>query len=416
MKTMKALALAGISLSAVVGLTSDHDDGVSPMKNQAKNVTDVFAFREDNQTGNEADRGNLILAMNSNPRSLARQQYYFSTDASYEFHLTRVTAEGKNETPTGEDDVVVRVRFGEPDVAQWQPMTVTLERDGQVIEVDQAAGGGPIQTTNLADAESPHINAVSVGGQEMTVFAGLREDPFFFDVEQFFRVRAGAAGLGPKVGFKKTTQAVDFTSGYNVNSIVLRLPIALLQSSAQEPIFDVWTTVSVNGEQIERLARPALNEGLVLSNESLNAFNSIPPSADLSDAAAPVRAEVAAVLDAADLIDEKDDLTVEAVAGAFLPDVMRIDTNVDIPVGKTAYNADLSGDKGILTGGRKLEDDVMDITLSFVVAGDATGEAVKDGVSYAGKRGNQAQRGHQLLSGQTDRLGPATFPFLALPN
>lgn len=160
--------------------------------------------------------------------------------------------------------------------------------------------------------------------------------------------------------------------------------------------------------QVERLARPAINEGLIISNDLLNAFNMVPPSADLSDAAAPVRAEAATVIDAADMIDGKDDTTVAGVATAFLPDVMRIDTRVNIAPGKTAYNADVSGDKGILTGGRKIEDDVMDITLSFLVAGDATGKSVKDNVSY-----NQV---HKLLYRQASRGGRAQFPFLATPH
>ncbi len=160
--------------------------------------------------------------------------------------------------------------------------------------------------------------------------------------------------------------------------------------------------------QIERLARPAINEGLIISNDFLNAFNMIPPSADLSDAAAPVRAEAVTVIDAADMIDGKDDTTAAVVAGAFLPDVMRIDTRVDIAPGKTAYNADVSGDKGMLTGGRKIEDDVIDITLSFLVAGDATGKAVKDNVGY--------DKVHKRLYKQSRRRGPAQFPFLATPH
>lgn len=160
--------------------------------------------------------------------------------------------------------------------------------------------------------------------------------------------------------------------------------------------------------QIERLARPAINEGLIISNDNLNAFNMVPPSADLSDAAAAVRAEAATVIDAADMIDGKDDTTVEMVATAFLPDVMRIDTRVDIAPGKTAYNADVSGDKGILTGGRKIEDDVIDITLSFLVAADPTGESVKDNVAYWDV--------HRKLYGQSSRGGRAKFPFLARPH
>lgn len=160
--------------------------------------------------------------------------------------------------------------------------------------------------------------------------------------------------------------------------------------------------------QIERLARPAINEGLIISNENLNAFNMVPPSADLSDGAAAVRAEAGTVIDAADMIDGKDDTTVEVVATAFLPDVMRIDTTIDIAPGKTAYNADVSGDKGMLTGGRKIEDDVIDITLSFLVSADATGQAVKDNVSYPDV--------HRLLYGQSSRGGAARFPFLARPH
>ena len=108
--------------------------------------------------------------------------------------------------------------------------------------------------------------------------------------------------------------------------------------------------------------------------------------------------------------------SVSTTVGAFIPDVMRIDTRLSIPPGVTAYNAATSGSLGILTGGRKLEDDAIDITLSFLVAGDATGNTVKDNVSYAGVAGNPNQPGHQLLNGQTSRLGAATFPFVTTPN
>lgn len=388
---------------------SDHDDGVSSLKTQALNLTDLYAFREDNQSGSADQKGNLVLVMNSLPRALPRQQYYFSTDAVYEFHLSRV--QDKNAAPTGSDDIRVQFQFGEPDETDWQPITVSLVRNGQVINSSRTASGEPIRTTNLKDAETPHINQLTMGGSQVTVFAGLREDPFFLDVEQFFRVRAGAAGLGPQATFRPAAQAVDFTSSskYNVNSIVARIPISLLQGAMNTPaIFDIWETISVRGQQVERLARPVINEGLVISNDLLNAFNMIPPSQDMSPAAAPVLAEASRSIEAFDMLDGKDDMPVEAVVTAFLPDVMRIDTSVDIAPGKPAYNADLSGDKGILTGGRKLEDDVFDITASFLVAKDPTGQTVKDNVSYAGTPGNPAQPGHKPVLGQ--------FPYVPTPN
>ena len=79
----------------------------------------------------------------------------------------------------------------------------------------------------------------------MKLFAGLREDPFFFDVEAFFRVRAGAAGGGPAVGFAPAIDAVDFAQGYNVNAVVLSVPISFLQSGGTDTIFDVWESVSI---------------------------------------------------------------------------------------------------------------------------------------------------------------------------
>jgi len=165
-------------------------------------------------------------------------------------------------------------------------------------------------------------------------------------------------------------------------------------------------------KQIERLGRPAVNEGLVVTNDFLNAFNSIPPSADLSPAAAPVVSEAAATLTAFGNSPQR----VTDIATAFLPDVLRIDTTVASPVGTGAYasGAVPVGALGVVmpAGGRKIEDDVIDITLSVLTGGAITA----DNVSYAGSAGNAAQPGHQKLHGQAAFNGAATFPFLAKPN
>lgn len=178
-------------------------------------------------------------------------------------------------------------------------------------------------------------------------------------------------------------------------------------------------------QQIERLGRPAVNEGLVVSNAKLLAFNSIGPDMDLdtnNPAVLAVLQEASGALDLVDSLEGKntfgDGFDSEVVAG-FLPDVMRIDTTKSIPPGTAAYNGDFVTVAGtqaaMLTGGRKLEDDVVDITLSYLVAGDPTGAAIKDNVTYQGVAGNIAQ-GHQKLEGQTQYGGAARFPFLALPR
>lgn len=249
-----SLVVSLLCLLSVLGVASDHDDGEMERKGRSLNITDVYAFREDNQTGNGGDAGNLVLVMNTNPRSLPSQQYFFSTQARYVFHLTRVQDADKAKKPTGLEDVRLTLTFKEPDASSRQPMTLIFD-DGTPITVSTTSGGNSILTTNIADskAEALTINQLSVNGSPVTVFAGLREDPFFFDVEQFFKVRAKAVetfvangGRNPQfIGFLPQNSAKDFAHNYNVNTIVVRLPIALLQKNSNETSFDVWTTISV---------------------------------------------------------------------------------------------------------------------------------------------------------------------------
>jgi len=397
----KTLSLGGllIGLAAIAGTAtyvtaSDHDDGETEIKGRNLNLTDLYVFREADQNPS-ASADNLVFIMNTNPRSVARQQYYFSTKARYEFMVSRVS--DNDATPTGVADVTLRFEFQAPDGNNQQPYTMTVIENGN----STTATG-----TTTAIGDDPVVNSADVGGSMVKIFAGLREDPFFFDVEQFFRVRAGALNIGPAVGFRDPAQAVDFAAGYNVNAIAVQVPTALLQGSAEATTFDVWQTISTgsgkNFTQVERLARPAVNEGLVVTNGFLNTLNSVTPDFEAAalagqepaaSAAAPIVGEVKNTLLALGNSDER----ANALIGAFLPDVMRIDTTGASGYGN-AMNAQLSPIRG-----RMLEDDVIDITLSVLTDGAIT----SDNVSYDGPAGNPAQ-GHDPLI--------ADFPYLAPAN
>lgn len=392
----RSIILGGISIGVVLAATSlpqylmasDHDDGEVDTKGRNLNLTDLYAYREQDQ--NPAIKtDDLVLTMNSNPRSIARQQYFFSTNARYEFKLTRVA--DKNATPTGKEDITLRFEFGAPNSQKQQEIKFTAIKDGQEISARN------LNTTAL-NSNSPTVNQLDVNGSKLSVFAGLREDPFFFDVEQFFRVRAGALGTAPIVGFREPSKAVDSFKGFNVNSIAIRIPKKFLQGATSVDTFDIWETISLKDpssfyrySQVERLARPAVNEGLVVSNELLNAFNSVPPTVDLTPAAASIGAEATRTLKALGNSDERT----KVLLGAFLPDVMRFDTS-----GPSGYGNALN-DKGSPIRGRMLKDDVIDTTLSVLSNGAIKG----DNVSYEGS--NVAQ-GHKPLE--------QSFPYLALPN
>lgn len=387
-----ALSLAvTIAATAQVLVASDHDDGEADLKGRALNLTDLYAFRERDQNPGAAD-GDLVLIMNVNPRSLPSQQYYFSPQAQYDFHVTRVSS--NDATPTGRTDMLLNLEFGAPARDGTQRITVTTVREGQTATVDEAR----VRTTSLS-TRAPIVNQVTVGGGTFSLFAGLREDPFFFDVDKYFRVRAGALGLRPAVGFR--TPGYDFTAGYNVLSIAVRVPRAWLAGASRATTFDVWATISVDGKQIERLGRPAINEGLIVSNDFLNALNSVGPDFEAAalagrqpaaGVAGPIVAEAKKTLMAVG----NSEARANALLGAFLPDVMRIDTT-----GASGYGAALNA-KGSPIRGRRITDDVIDITLQVVTNGGIKG----DNVSYAGP--NAAGTAHKALLD--------TFPYLAEPH
>jgi hypothetical protein len=362
----------------------------------------LYVFREKDQNLNAREE-DLILVMNTNPRSLAQQPYFFSNVARYEFRISRVT--NNDQVPTGVPDLTLRFTFSRPQGSPLQQtMTLTaIERNGRTTRISRTRNGRSLVTTPLATANTPILNEVAIGNANVTIFAGLREDPFFFDVEQFFRVRSGALGVGPAVGFRPANQALDFAKGYNVNTIVVRVPRSLLQGSTRATTFDVWLSLLIpdprkKGKdaefiQTEQMARPGINEALLVSQTNLAAYNQLQPTRQNSRRLRAIAAEAKRTLIALGNTDAEAD----ALLAAFLPDVMRIDTT-----GPSGFANALNRFNSPIRG-RLLKDDVVDVALTVLTGG----RVVTDNVTYEGFPGNPAQ-GHQPLV-------PA-FPYLALPN
>jgi hypothetical protein len=203
--------------------------------------------------------------------------------------------------------------------------------------------------------------------------------------------------------------------------------------------------------QVEMLARPGINELLLISQELLNAYNATAPSfADLpAPALAAVTAEAKTVLQAfylgacllngvlgldADGGLKPAGMTCHAVGGAlfeggdplagtvltadsvtaaqtyadkvfaqFIPDVMRIDTKFT-----SAYESPCASLDAIplLCGGRRLDDDTIDITYDYFLNGVATvtdpplynqlSALVSDGVNFSTTSAAENGRGTRI--------------------
>jgi|SRR5882672_776580 len=177
--------------------------------------------------------------------------------------------------------------------------------------------------------------------------------------------------------------------------------------------------------QVERLARPAINEGLFVTNDFLNAVNSIRPDQDAAALTGAVAAEAVGTLQALGQIGTANAVTPPQpgdVVAALIPDVMRIDTALPaIPLATTGYTFMArtgigTGGSGIMPiAGRKIEDDVIDVTYQVLTGVPGLG----DGVPYYAPGGSTNPAiGHHKLHGQAaiGAAQSATFPFLADPN
>lgn len=375
---------------------SDHDDGDIDVRSRALSLTDLYVFREIDQNS-AARAGDLILVLNTNPRSLARQQYYFSSNAQYDIKIARVA--NVDNAPVPQPDLTLRFTFSPPNKGNRQVITLTTLDGNRQSSTNTTTSGGRILTTAITDA-APRLNTVRVRGTNLTIFAGLREDPFFFDVEAYFRVRAAVAGFGPAASFRSPDTAIDFTKGYNVNTIVVRVPQQLLAGGRNVNTFDLWGTINIRDPrtgrftQVEQIARPGINELLTTSSQTIyETYNRTQPARFNSPDSTVIRDNITAVLK----LVGNNDTRANALVRALLPDVMRIDTTVPSGYGNK-FNA-----LGSPAAGRRLLDDVVDASLSIVTNGAIT----TDNVSYDGTPGNPAQ-GHQPLA--------TSFPYLAPPN
>jgi hypothetical protein len=103
-------------------------------------------------------------------------------------------------------------------------------------------GGRKIQGPTNTVIESGNIK----------LFAGARDDPFFIDLEAFFRIlpdRKPETGplsqitQGP-LTFRPVGQAVDFLRRINDLAIVIEIPTSEIANPATNGRFGVWGTIS----------------------------------------------------------------------------------------------------------------------------------------------------------------------------
>ena len=305
---------------------ADHLDAPglqSPNMDARIDITDIYAFQK------PGDPSKTILITNVNPLAPTLADS-FEHQAIYDL---RIDTNGDAVA-----DVAFRYRFSElANGAQ----TATVHYATGNVAAGKNSGGSII--INNAPCSFGHTPQLTTAGP-YKFFAGLRSDPFFFDLIGFLH------------GFQFTGD--DFFIDKNVFGIALEVPNSALGANPKigvwfrvlKEVDDVWT-------QMDRMGRPAINT-VFNHGADKNTFNGIEPTQDRA------LFETSFVNTLASFGHPASEA--KAIAEILLPDILTYD---------------YSSAAGFLNG-RKLADDVIDAELALVTNGAVTTDKVGPHTDY----------------------------------
>ncbi len=297
-----------------------------------------------------------------------------------------------------------------------QSYSVTMVKNGVSTAL---TNGSPLYAvpSNVGPRTMPNYPVLAEQGiynlsDGVKVFAGTVDDPFYIDLGATFdtfnlRAAVGGGVLSPGQDASPVNIASDTVSGYNVNTIAIEVPIAMLTRTgkmvaATNPAATIgaWgatyrprTTVrrapltaisSGSWSQIQRMGNPLINE-LIIGTGSKDYWSMSQPKDDAQFASFDLDPLLARVLNAAtggainiptpprtDLLPLVTYAAPIAAPGTLpgpVADLLRLNTGVPPTPGPNRSRLGiLGGDSAGYPNGRRVSDDVTDISLR-VVAG-----------------------------------------------
>jgi hypothetical protein len=343
-----SLAILAMVFAAVAipGLAADHLDAPFVKMDGRIDINDVYVFHP-GQAGSQ-DLSRTVLAMTVNPAAGVISGKTFRDDASYDLVV--------DQDGDAVEDMVISTDFG-PVRNGRQNFTVTLQdKNGGYRVLAKGTTGGD------DDRDGEDMNK-SGGG--VKVFAGLRDDPFFFDLNSF---NEGATFC--------EDGDTDFFLGLNVSAIVVEVPTSLL---GEGPV-GIWgrTSLPVNGVA-DRMGRPAILTVFIPPNPFEAGDTSLGNLEDVFNFNKPLtdqmlfREEIVNSLtvlfslnDAAGDDTSDDAQQIQDLADILLPDILTVDLSLE-----TAF-----------LNGRNLSDDVIDAELGLVTEGAVTTDCIDNDSTF----------------------------------
>jgi hypothetical protein len=243
-----ALALGALVVAAVLYgrpvAGFDIQDSPTLVARPGADISDVYLFPS------PTNANDVVAVMNVHPGLAAGtgSTAFFDPAVLYTMKFdTRYSSEAVGSRPV--ENVVIQFSMGQVTSGSQQIFVYGPAAPTTTGTTTQLLTSGFTTGTGL-------INQTFSAGS-VTVFAGVREDPFFFDLAQFYKIvpdrnqGSAAASCLPGVGsgscptgFLAAGTASDFFANANVLSIVVEMPMTVLQNNATGSIVGYWATTS----------------------------------------------------------------------------------------------------------------------------------------------------------------------------
>jgi Domain of unknown function (DUF4331) len=287
--TALVAAVAALWLHSSPAKAADHRDAPTVDDYSAIDINDVFLFRDPPCTTANCTSSNFVLILST--QAVADPHfgvtYHFQPNALYRFNFSTTPGAIENGIATASIDFTFSPYGNNDSCPAPQPPCQTYEATfPQGVVIDGLVTLG----SNAATPNTPVVTAMG----PISIFAGPREDPFFFDLIGFNRFIADFNGqtTTPTPHFNLFT-GVDSFLGKNINAIVVEFPINMLLPAGSTKLA-VWAVTflgnldrsnpsSLEGlQQIDRMGNPAVNTALI-STPLKDAFNFGVPKHDARD-------------------------------------------------------------------------------------------------------------------------------------
>lgn len=206
---LSIVAIAALIAGGII-YAADHIDAPA-VKNQASDITDLYVFQGQNTS-------NMVFVANTqgllSPANTAATK--FDANTILEFNI--------DNNADNVEDLVIQCKYDAASNSMLVYGPVKPSETGKRSKLEGSATASATVTAYGASA------VIGTGATGIKVFAGPRDDPFFFDLDQYTKIIGGMATSFNNPG-------TDTFAGTNVLSVVVEVPKALLNSTGS---INVW--------------------------------------------------------------------------------------------------------------------------------------------------------------------------------